>query len=97
MSENDCLCLLINFYLAKTYGRGENLKANMDGRSEYQLFLQENSVLAEFAPMLRYEIDIKFERTLLPVFPNYTQSEYQFQKGQIVECKRHSGDLELSV
>ena len=59
------------FFLSNTHGRGESLKANMDSKSECQLFLPEKkSVLTEFAPMLRYEIDISFERTLLPVFPH---------------------------
>ena len=44
------LFLPTDFCLADTHDRGENLKANIDGRSE--LFLPENSVLTEFA--LRY-------------------------------------------
>ena len=86
------------FYLANTQGRGENLKANMDGGSECQLFLPEKIiVLLEFALMLRYGIDTSLVRTLLPVFPIHTKSKYQFQEGQIVEYKCHSGDLELNV
>ena len=57
-------------YLANKYGRGENLKANMDSRSEWQLFVSEKSVLTEFALMLWYEIDTSLVRTLLPVIPS---------------------------
>ena len=39
--KNDCRCLQINFYLANTYNIAESLKANMDDRSECQLFLPE--------------------------------------------------------
>ena len=73
--KNNCLCLQINFYLANMHGRGENLKANMDSRSEWQWFLPEKSVPTEFALMLWYEIDISFKKkkTLLPVFPIHTK------------------------
>ena len=80
VSEKRCLCLQINFYLANTHRRGDNLKANVDGKSECQLFL------TEFALILRFEIGISFEskrqkrRTLLLVCPIHTKSKPQYPK-----------------
>ena len=82
------------------HGRGGNLKDNIGPWTADQnvsCFIQKKKFLTEFALKLRYEVDISFERTLLPVFPIHTKSKYQFQDGQIVANKRQSGDLELSV
>ena len=65
----------------------------MDGRAECLLFLQK-SVLTEFALVPLYEIDTSLLRTLLAVFQIHTKSKYQSPEAQIVECKRHSGDME---
>ena len=71
-------------YLANTFSRGENyLTANMDGRSQCQLFLPEQkSVLTYDFLMVRYEIHFSFEGALLLLFPIQTKSKYQFQEGQ---------------
>ena len=58
---------------------------------------RKKSALPEFAPGFRYEIDMSFGLTLLPVFPIHTKSKCQFQEGQMIEYKRHYGDLELNV
>ena len=84
-SENDCLCLQINSYLAHTHGRGANLKAYMDGRSECCFIQKKRHSKKLFALMLRYEIAISFERILFPVFQIHTKSKYQFQEGQTVK------------
>ena len=73
--KNNCLCLQINFYLANMHGRGENLKANMDSRSEWQLFLPEKSVPTEFALKLWYEINMSFKKKHYCQYFQFIQSQ----------------------